>query len=52
MAELHRRNPHLNSSQIESMMKNQLTRGMNDAHGPMQVLDHQRTAEFLAGATF
>ena len=52
MAELHRRYPQLSSSQVENMMKNQLTRSMSDSHGQMQVLDHQRTADFLAGAKF
>lgn len=52
MAEIHRRNPNMSSAQVEAVMRENLTHGLSDSRGEMEVLDHQRTAAFLAGGTF
>ncbi len=52
MAELHRRNPTMSSAQVERLMRDNLTHGLSDSRGQMEVLDHQRTADFLARGTF
>lgn len=52
MAELHRRTPRMSSAQVEQLMRDNLTHGLSDSRGQMEVLDHQRTANFLARGTF
>jgi subtilase family protein len=50
MAELHRRNPNMSSSQVENLMRNQLTHNLNTGSGDLQVLDYQKSSDFLVGA--
>lgn len=52
MAELHRKHPEMTSSQIENLMKQQLTHGLNTSGGEVQVLDYNRSFEFLRNGTY
>lgn len=49
MAELHRRNPNLSSSQVEALMRQSLTHPLNGSGGTVSVLDYQQSANFNAG---
>ena len=49
MAELHRQNPSMTSSQIENLMRNRLTHTLNSGSGQIQVLDYQKSSDFLVG---
>ena len=49
MAELHRQNPSMTSSQIENLMRNRLTHDLNSGSGQIQVLDYQKSSDFLVG---
>lgn len=52
MAQLHKNNPGLSSSQVERLMKQQLTHTLNTSAGDIQVLDYQRTTDYLANNRF
>lgn len=52
MAELHRQNPELSSSQVESLLSQSFTHQLNDSEGQMQVLDFGRSFEFLKNTTY
>lgn len=48
MAELHKRNPGMSSSQVENLMRQQLTHNLETPGGNIEVLDYARTANFLS----
>jgi hypothetical protein len=52
MAELHAQNPHLSSSQVETLMKNSLTHELDANAGPVQVLSYDKNYELLKTGTF
>ncbi len=52
MAQLHRDHPNLSSSQVETLMKNQLGRQLNTGDGSVLVLDHQKNFEFLQNSKY
>jgi hypothetical protein len=50
MAALHGQNPNMSSSQIENLMRNQLTHDLNGgSQGEIKVLDYQKSSDFLVG---
>lgn len=48
MAQLHKDNPKMTSSQIENLMRNSLTKNLNTGGGQIQVLDHSKTHKYLS----
>lgn len=52
MAQLHRDNPDLSSSQIEGLMKQSLTHSLDTPSGSVAVLDYNKSFEFLSNGTY
>ena len=49
MAALHKANPKMSSAQIESLMHNSLTHGLNTGNGSISVLDYGKSSDFMVG---
>jgi len=52
MTELHKLNPSMSSSQVESLMKQRLTHSLNTGNGDIQVLDYSKNFEFLKNGRY